>query len=188
MAATRGSRCANRQDEKSPRSAAANKGSARGMPARRIPPGLSPAPCTRRCGALGWCGTLIACGEAFPESAVHGPSFPAAAILPCRLQRLPALSRLHSGDAPGIRSEVSQRSGSANRAKESRAEHAIFITISRVNKIRHIAQKKMRASHHDARSVTCMPRFCTLRSAFTISEKMVKRSANYRAESGGTGR
>lgn len=178
MAATRGSRCADRQDEKSPRSAAANRGSARGMPARRIPPGLSPTPCTRRCGGLGWCGTLIAYGEAFPESAVHGPSFPAAAILPCRLQRLPASSRLYSGDAPGFRSDVSQRLGSANRAIESRATHAIFITMSRVNKIRHISQKKMRASHHDARSVTWMSRFYRPRCAFTISEKMMKASAS----------
>jgi len=77
-----------------------------------------------------------------------------------------------------VRSNFSQRGGSANRAKESRATHAIFITMSRVNKIRHISQKKMRASHHDALSVTCMPRFCTLRRAFTISKKMMKTSAN----------
>jgi hypothetical protein len=60
--------------------------------------------------------------------------------------------------------------------------------MSRVNKIRHISQKKMRASHHDARSVTCMPRFQALRRGFTISKKMMKTSANYRAASGGTGR
>jgi len=50
--------------------------------------------------------------------------------------------------------------------------------MSRVNKIRHISQKKMRASHCDALSVTCMPRFCALRRAFTISEKMMKVSIN----------
>jgi hypothetical protein len=47
-----------------------------------------------------------------------------------------------SGDTPDVRSDFSQRRGSANRAKESRATHAIFITMSRVNKIRHISQKK----------------------------------------------
>lgn len=82
----------------------------------------------------------------------------------------------------------SQRGGSANRAKESRATHAIFITMSRVNKIRHISQKKMRASSCDARSVTCMPRFHAWQRGFTISKKMMKTSANYRADSGGTGR
>ena len=178
MAATRGSRCADRQDEKSPRSAAANRGSARGMPARRIPPGLSPTPCTRRCGALGWCGTLIAYGEAFPESAVHGPSFPAAAILPCRLQCLPASSRLLQ--VMHLVAGANNRSAKAMRIaqKESRAMHAICITMSRVNKIRHISQKKMRASHHDARSVTCMPQVYALQCAFTISEKMMKASGN----------
>jgi hypothetical protein len=50
--------------------------------------------------------------------------------------------------------------------------------MSRVNKIRHISQKKMRASHHDARSVACLPQVYTLRRAFTISEKMMKTSAN----------
>jgi hypothetical protein len=50
--------------------------------------------------------------------------------------------------------------------------------MSRVNKIRHITQKKMRASHHDARSVTCLPQFYALRRGFTISEKMMKASAN----------
>ena len=142
MAATRGSRCADRQDEKSPRSAAASITTARGIPARRVPPGISPALYTRHHGGLRRCGTLIACGDMSLESAVHGPSFPAAAILPCRLQRLLASSRLYSGDAPGIRSDVSQRLDSANRAIESRATHAIFITMSRVNKIRHISQKK----------------------------------------------
>jgi hypothetical protein len=83
-----------------------------------------------------------------------------------------------SGDAPGFGSDQSQREGIANRAKESRAEHAICITMSRVNKIRHISQKKMRASHHDARSVTCMPQVYALRCAFTISEKMMKASGN----------
>jgi hypothetical protein len=83
-----------------------------------------------------------------------------------------------SGDAPGFRNDQSQREGIANRAKESRAKHAICITMSRVNKIRHISQKKMRASHHDARSVTCMPQVYALRRAFTISEKMMKTSAN----------
>jgi hypothetical protein len=56
--------------------------------------------------------------------------------------------------------------------------HAICITMSRVNKIRHISQKKMRASHHDARSVTCMPQFYALQRAFSISEKMMKASGN----------
>jgi len=60
--------------------------------------------------------------------------------------------------------------------------------MSRVNKIRHNTQKKMHASHCDARSVTCMSRSCALRRAFTISEKMMKAPANYRADSGGTGR
>jgi hypothetical protein len=60
--------------------------------------------------------------------------------------------------------------------------------MSRVNKIRHITQKKMRASHHDARSVTWMPRFQRLRRAFITSKKMMKASRNYRADSGGTGR
>ena len=124
---------------------------ARGMPARRVPPGISPAPYARHCGGLGWCGTLIANGEVFPESAVHGPSFPAAAILPCRLQYLPASSCL-------------------------------------VNKIRHVAHKKMRAPHCDARSVTWMSRFLGPRCAFITSKKMMKASRNYRAESGGTGR
>jgi len=50
--------------------------------------------------------------------------------------------------------------------------------MSRVNKIRHIARKKMRASHHDARSVTCMPRFYCLRLGFTTSKKMMKPSRN----------
>jgi len=50
--------------------------------------------------------------------------------------------------------------------------------MSRVNKIRHISQKKMRASHHDACSVTWMSRFYRPRCAFTISEKMMKTSAN----------
>jgi hypothetical protein len=50
--------------------------------------------------------------------------------------------------------------------------------MSRVNKIRHISQKKMRASHHDARSVTCMPQVYALRCAFTISKKMMKASGN----------
>jgi hypothetical protein len=50
--------------------------------------------------------------------------------------------------------------------------------MSRVNKIRHISQKKMRASHHDAGSVTCMSQVYALRRAFTISEKMMKTSAN----------
>jgi hypothetical protein len=62
--------------------------------------------------------------------------------------------------------------------KESRAKHAICITMSRVNKIRHISQKKMRASHHDARSVTCMPQVYALQCAFTISKKMMKISGN----------
>jgi hypothetical protein len=47
-----------------------------------------------------------------------------------------------TGDAPDLGSDFSQRLGSANRAKESRAMHAICITMSRVNKIRHITQKK----------------------------------------------
>jgi hypothetical protein len=34
----------------------------------------------------------------------------------------------------------------------------------------------MRASHHDARSVTCMPQFHALQRTFTISEKMMKTS------------
>jgi hypothetical protein len=50
--------------------------------------------------------------------------------------------------------------------------------MSHVNKIRHVMQKKMRASHHDARSVTCIARFNTRRRAFTISEKMMKASGN----------
>jgi hypothetical protein len=50
--------------------------------------------------------------------------------------------------------------------------------MSHVNKIRHVMQKKMRASHHDARSVTCMARLNTRRRAFSISEKMMKVSAN----------
>jgi len=83
-----------------------------------------------------------------------------------------------SGDAPDVGSGFSQRGGIANRAKESRASHAIFITMRRVNKIRHVTQKKMRASHHDARSVTCMPQVYALRRAFTISEKTMKTSAN----------
>jgi hypothetical protein len=83
-----------------------------------------------------------------------------------------------SGDAPDVGSGFSQRGGIANRAKESRASHAIFITMRRVNKIRHVTQKKMRASHHDARSVTCMQRFQRLLRAFTISKKMMKASAN----------
>jgi hypothetical protein len=85
---------------------------------------------------------------------------------------------LASGDAPDVGDDFSQRGGSANRARESRATHAICITMSRVNKIRHISQKKMRASHHDARSVTCMPQVYALRRAFTIPEKMMKTSAN----------
>jgi hypothetical protein len=93
-----------------------------------------------------------------------------------------------SGSKPDFRGDVSQREGNANRAKESRARHAICITMSRVNKIRHIARKKMRASHHDARSVTWMPRFQRLRRAFITSKKMMKASRNYRADSGGTGR
>jgi hypothetical protein len=84
---------------------------------------------------------------------------------------------LASGDAPDVGDDFSQRGGSANRARESRATHAICITMSRVNKIRHIARKKMRASHRDARCVTCMPRFCTPQRAFTISKKMMKASA-----------
>ena len=178
MTATRGSRCASRQDEKSPRSAAASITTARGIPARRVPPGISPAPHARRDGGLGWCGTLIANGEAFPESAVHGPSFPAAAIPPCRLQYLPASSRLLPGGAPDFWNDFSQRGGSANRARESRARHAICITMSRVNKIRHITQKKMRASHCNARSMTCMPRFKRLRRAFIASQKLMKASGN----------
>ncbi|MFM7420257.1 MAG: hypothetical protein ACKO54_11255, partial [Alphaproteobacteria bacterium] len=52
-------------------------------------------------------------------------------------------------------------------AQENRAQrHAICITMSRVNKIRHITPKKMRASLHDARSVTCMPRFYAWRRGF----------------------
>ena len=178
MAATRGSRCADRQDEKSPRSAAASITTARGIPARRVPPGISPAPCTRHHGGLGWCGTLIACGDVSLESAVHGPSFPAAAILPCRLQCLPASSRLLQ--VMHLVSGAINRSAKALRIahKESRAKHAICITMSRVNKIRHISQKKMRASHHDARSVTCMPQVYALRCAFTISKKMMKASGN----------
>jgi len=81
-----------------------------------------------------------------------------------------------SGDAPAFGNDQSQRGGIANRAKESRAMHAICITMSRVNKIRHISQKKMHASHHDARSVTCMPQFYALQRAFTISKKMMKAS------------
>jgi hypothetical protein len=50
--------------------------------------------------------------------------------------------------------------------------------MSRVNKIRHITQKKMRASHCNARSVTCMARFYARRRAFTISKKMMKASGN----------
>ncbi|MCA3398731.1 MAG: hypothetical protein INF87_03435 [Roseomonas sp.] len=50
--------------------------------------------------------------------------------------------------------------------------------MSRVNKIRHISQKKMRASLCDALSVTCMPQLHRLRRAFTRSEKMMKASAN----------
>lgn len=178
MAATRGSRCADRQDEKSPRSAAASIITARGIPARRVPPGISPAPCTRHDGGLRWCGTLIACGDVSLESAVHGPSFPAAAILPCRLQCLPASSRLLQ--VMHLVSGAINRSAKALRIaqKESRASHAICITMSRVNKIRHISQKKMRASHHDARSVTCMPQVYALQCAFTISEKMMKASGN----------
>jgi len=177
MAATRGSRCADRQDEKSPRSAAASITTARGIPARRVPPGISPAPYTRHDGGLRWCGTLIACGDVSLESAVHGPSFPAAAILPCRLQCLPASSRLLQ--VMHLTSGTMFRSAEAVRIaqKESRAKHAICITMSRVNKIRHIARKKMRASHHDARSVTCMPRFYTPQRAFIISKKMMKASA-----------
>jgi hypothetical protein len=83
-----------------------------------------------------------------------------------------------SGNAPDIGNDVSQRGGNANRAKESRAKHAICITMSRVNKIRHISQKKIHASHRDACSVTCMPQFYALRRAFTISEKMMKTSGN----------
>jgi hypothetical protein len=49
---------------------------------------------------------------------------------------------LASGDAPDVGDDFSQRGGSANRARESRATHAICITMSRVNKIRHIARKK----------------------------------------------
>jgi hypothetical protein len=83
-----------------------------------------------------------------------------------------------SGNGPDVGSDFPQRGGIANRAKESHASHAICITMRRVNKIRHILQKKMRASHHDARSVTCMPQFHALRRAFTISEKMMKASGN----------
>ena len=177
MAATRGSRCADRQDEKSPRSAAASITTARGIPARRVPPGISPAPYTRHDGGLRWCGTLIACGDVFLESAVHGPSFPAAAILPCRLQCLPASSRLLQ--VMHLMLGAINRSAKAMRiAQKNRAKHAICITMSRVNKIRHISQKKMRASHHDACSVTCMPQFYALRCAFTISKKMMKASGN----------
>jgi hypothetical protein len=87
-----------------------------------------------------------------------------------------------------FRYDFSQREGSANRARESRARHAICITMRRVNKIRHVAHKKMRAPHCDARSVTWMSRFLGPRCAFITSKKMMKASRNYRAESGGTGR
>ena len=87
-----------------------------------------------------------------------------------------------------FRYDFSQREGSANRARESRARHAICITMRRVNKIRHIAHKKMRAPHCDAHSVTWMSRFLGPRCAFITSKKMMKASRNYRAESGGTGR
>ncbi|MCX7369468.1 MAG: hypothetical protein NTX90_11345 [Alphaproteobacteria bacterium] len=121
---------------------------------------------------------MITCGDVSLESAVHGPSFPAAAILPCRLQCLPASSRLLQ--VMHLVSGAINRSAKAMRIaqKESRATHAICITMSRVNKIRHISQKKMRASHHDARSVTCMPQFYALRCAFTISKKMMNTSGN----------
>lgn len=82
----------------------------------------------------------------------------------------------------------SQRGGNTNRARKSRASHAIFITMRHVNKIRHITQKKMRAADHDALSVTCRPQFQRLLRAFTISKKMMKAPANYRADNGGTGR
>ena len=82
-----------------------------------------------------------------------------------------------SGNQPDARNDFPQHEGSANRARKSRATHAICITMRRVNKIRHIARKKMHASHHDARSVTCMPRFGALRRAFIISKKMMKASA-----------
>ena len=85
---------------------------------------------------------------------------------------------LASGDAPDVGDDFSQRGGSANRARESRARHAICITMSRVNKIRHITQKKMRASHCNARSMTCMPRFKRLRRAFIASQKLMKASGN----------
>jgi hypothetical protein len=178
MTATRGSRCAGRQDEKSPRSAAASITTARGIPARRVPPGISPAPYTRHDGGLRWCGTLIAYSDVSLESAVHGPSFPAAAILPCRLQCLPASSRLLQ--VMHLVAGANNRSAKAMRIaqKESRAMHAICITMSRVNKIRHMSQKKMHASHHDARSVTCMPQFYALQRAFSISKKMMKASGN----------
>lgn len=178
MTATRGSRCAGRQDKKSPRSAAASITTARGIPARRVPPGISPAPYTHHDGGLRWCGTLIAYSDVSLESAVHGPSFPAAAILPCRLQSLPASSRplqvMHLMLGAIFRCAKAMRIAQ----KESRATHAICITMSRVNKIRHISQKKIRASHHDARSVTCMPQFYALQRAFSISEKMMKASGN----------
>jgi hypothetical protein len=77
-----------------------------------------------------------------------------------------------------FRYDFSQREGSANRARESRARHAICITMSRVNKIRHITQKKMRASHCNARSMTCMPPFKRLRRAFIASQKLMKESGN----------
>ena len=135
-------------------------------------------PYTRHDGGLRWCGTLIACGDVSLESAVHGPSFPAAAILPCRLQCLPASSRLLQ--VMHLVSGAINRSAKALRIaqKESRASHAICITMSRVNKIRHISQKKIHASHYDACSVTCMPQFYALRCAFTISKKMMKASGN----------
>jgi hypothetical protein len=121
---------------------------------------------------------LIAYGDVSLESAVHGPSFPAAAILPCRLQCLPASSRLLQ--VMHLVAGANNRSAKAMRIaqKESRAMHAICITMSRVNKIRHMSQKKMHASHHDARSVTCMPQFYALQRAFSISKKMMKASGN----------
>jgi len=50
--------------------------------------------------------------------------------------------------------------------------------MSRVNKIRHISPKKMRASHCDARSVACMPQLHRQRRAFINSEKLMKTSTN----------
>ncbi|MBJ7250470.1 MAG: hypothetical protein JHC89_03575 [Acetobacteraceae bacterium] len=83
-----------------------------------------------------------------------------------------------SGNAPEVGSDFSLREGNANRAKRiARNARYLHHHESCQQNPSHLA-KKMRASHHDARSVTCMPQFYALQRAFSISEKMMKASGN----------